>query len=151
MIKPCLGSASGNILLTATKVTNMESNSVSKTTYDDFPHGKEKKKSSIPLRKLVMEALLSASSGGMAVSEIYEFVNSRCKEYDLAENKWKINVRNMLTTSVYFYCFPRKERDGRRGRSWKFNIDAYNLHLQMKGNRGPSEDTPNEVTEFIIL
>lgn len=72
-------------------------------TTHGFSHGNKKRKPSIPLKKLVMEALLSAYSTGMVVSEIYEFVNSRCKEYSLAENrpKWKINVRNMLTTSVY--------------------------------------------------
>ena len=131
----------------------MESTSVNETT-QGFSQGNEKRKPSIPLKELVMEALLSASSTGMVVSEIYKFVNDRCKEYSLAEPRptWKLNVRNMLTTSAYFYRLPREEkRDGRRGGRWKFNADAYNLHLQVKGNRKPSASIPNEVNQFISM
>ena len=83
----------------------------------------------IKLTGLLIE-ILSEHPGGMAVNQIYNFLNKHDKAFDLSDKKWQGNVRHILSKKAYFKKTNHKEPT-QRGRYWVFDHKEYTRAKQV--------------------
>lgn len=103
---------------------------------------RKKDKPDVSVKELVIEAVRTAPPGGRTVSEIYRYIQKRCPDYRTDDLKWQKNVRYVLSANVYFEKCPNR-RSTSRGKLWKFNEEAYEVFLSVKGNSKRSAAAAN--------
>jgi len=102
------------------------SDSESDTDNEDVEGEKEEQGKPEAMTSLVVRACASAYDHCMSAYEIYQFVmcNTKFGEYKKLDQKWRKNVRHILSEKSYLIRTDRKAAIG-KGNMWQFDVDEY--------------------------